>query len=84
MLVFVTILYTVATFFLAVYAHKNYKAAEVERKGAEEFRTQLSDLYQAIAIATLISAGPTSGHLAKSFTAFRENYQGKTQILPEN
>ena len=83
MLVLVTILYTIATFFLAYYACKDYQAAEAERKAAEDFRSQLNDLYQAIAIATLISAGPTDSHMPLSITNFRKHYQGRTQILPD-
>lgn len=91
MLVFVTIFYTAATFALAYYAYKNFQAAEADReaseefrsqqrKASEEFRCQLSDLYQAMAIATMLSSGQY-GEFEKIKSEFVKMYDGKVVIF---
>ena len=49
----------------------------------EAFREQLSDLYQALVIATLISATST-GTVARAIAQFRNQYKGTTPIFEED
>ncbi len=70
--------------------HKTTKVAAVRdqefREGLvdreEAFRKQLSDLYQALVIATIVGAG-TSGTVATAIGQFRNQYKGTTPIFEE-
>lgn len=84
MLVLVTFLYTVATFCLAYYAYKNFQSAELERQKSEEFRQEVSDLYQAIVISTITSqpyADMTMVPYYNSIRRFMNLYKGATKIF---
>ena len=94
MLIFVTILYTIATCFLAYYAYKNYEAAQIDRnaaeqsrsqsfEAAEEFRRTLRDLYEAIVIATLLSGPSSYGSYDTCRNTFESEYKGDIKIFKE-
>jgi hypothetical protein len=83
------IAYTIITAMIAWYTKKNYDLAreiksmnETLQKRDEEFREQVSDLYKAIVIATLIS-GPSGYELDgnRVLGKFRQLYNGKTEIF---
>jgi len=78
----------IATVFIALYGWKTHqltlqlKAAEDQRsKREEEFRQQLSDLYQAITIATLLSGPSGVGAFPSAIEAFQSKYKGKVRIF---
>ena len=78
----------IATAFIACYGRRSHqltlqlKATEEQRsKREEEFRQQLSDLYQAIVIATLLSGNSNLGALVEAKLAFEGLYKGKTKIF---
>ena len=52
---------------------------ERKEKGDEEFRQQVSDLYEAIVISN--SIGSTSGETSKRIGFFKEHYKGKTPVF---
>ena len=94
MLILVTILYTIATFFLAYYAYKNYEAAQTDRKAAEqsrrqsfeaaeEFRRTFRDLYEAIVIATLLSGPSSYGSYDNCRDIFESEYKGDIKIFKD-
>lgn len=85
-----TIVMAIATVFLAIFAYQSNKLAqEIKRTndlkdaGDAEFKQQLSDLYQAIVISTLLSGPSSYGSLKQAIGAFKTQYGGKTQIFKE-
>jgi len=60
--------------------HKTTKMASARE---ETFREQLSDLYQALVIATIVGAVPTGSTLSVAIGRFRNQYKGKTPIFEE-
>ncbi len=60
--------------------HKTTKAASARE---ETFREQLSDLYQALVIATIVGAG-TTGTTGQTIGQFKNLYKGETPIFEED
>jgi len=76
-----TIAMAVATVIIAWYAYCNYRLYKTMQEKEIEYKEQISDLYQAIVIATLMS-GPTSfADMGKTIEAFNSYYKGKTKIF---
>ena len=82
---------TIASIAIAIYAFKSHdlakeikKANELKTKGDQEFREQVSDLYQAIVISNLIpihsGAGADSVQHPSAIDFFKRVYKGKTPI----
>jgi len=73
-----TALTTLATIVVAWYAYSNHKLTREIRGSEERHQQELSALFQAIVIATLL----TSSHdLKLTLDAFKQYYQGKTEIF---
>lgn len=80
----------IASVVIAFYAWKNHELAKsfegldkLREKRDQEYRCQVSDLYQGIIIATLMGGQPSSGVLKESIATFKERYNGKTPIFKE-
>jgi hypothetical protein len=85
----------IATIVIAIYAGKSHElsvksyqlaqeikvANELKTKGDQEFREQVSDLYQAIVISTLLSGPGTYSIMDSLIDAFKSKYKGKTPIF---
>jgi hypothetical protein len=78
----------VATAVIAFYAWRSYELSQqikntndLKIKGDQEFREQLSDLYQAITISTLLSGPSSTGAFDRAISAFKSQYKGKTPIF---
>jgi hypothetical protein len=54
---------------------------KVIQKKKAEYKEQISDLYQAIVIATLLSGPTSTGGIEKATQEFKSLYKGKTRIL---
>ncbi|HOX22222.1 MAG TPA: hypothetical protein PLL10_02065 [Elusimicrobiales bacterium] len=87
---FATAFSALATIVIAVWAYKSHKLAEeikkstdVQKKENDEYRTQVSDLYQAIAIATLISGPSSTGGADAAIKCFKNHYKGKTPVFKD-
>ena len=89
------ILTTLSTVVIAWYSFQSYRLSkEIKRvndlreKSEEEFKRQISDLYQAIVVATLISGPSSVGAVTQTGidsvkNTFNQYYKGSTQIFPE-
>jgi hypothetical protein len=85
-----TIVMTLATVALATFAWQSNKLSkEIKRandlKEAEDkgFKQQVSDLYQAIVISTLISGPSSYGAFGSAKDLFKSQYGGKTPVFKE-
>lgn len=72
-----------ATIVIAIYAWKSHSLASTLNERDDEFREQVSDLYKAIVISSMV-ANPGAG-MADTMTGriklFREHYDGTTKIF---
>lgn len=80
----------VATCVIAFYSWRSFKLSEEIKRSNElkttsdqEFRQQVSDLYQAIVISTLISGPSSYGAFGPAKDVFKSQYRGKTPIFKE-
>ena len=78
----------VATVFIALYVRRSHQLAqEIKRSNEqktgrdEEFRQQVSHLYQAIVIATLLSGPSGRGQYIEAKKLFESQYNGETPIF---
>ncbi len=85
-----TSIMAMATVSLAFFAYQsNRLAKEIKRtndlREAEdrEFRQQVSDLYQAIVVSTLISGPSSYGTFGQAKDVFKSQYRGKTSIFKD-
>ncbi len=85
-----TIVMAIATACLALFAYQsNRLAKEIKRTNDlrvaedKEFRQQVSDLYQAIVISTLISGPSSYGAFGQAKDVFKSQYRGKTPIFKD-
>ncbi len=83
-----TAMTALATVMIWVYARKSHQLAQALKQTEEararrddEFREQLSDLYQAIVIATVLSGPSSFGQFHNSVEVFNQQYTGKTPIF---
>lgn len=74
----------VATLVIAIYAWKSHRLSkqikrsnDLKIRSDEEFREQVSSLYQAIAVATLSSAH----NYGQALAMFQQHYKGKVKIF---
>ena len=79
-----TVVTAVATGVIAFFTWKMHQVTQQHSRKEEEFRQQLSDLYQAITIATLLSGNSNAGVLRNAIEAFKSVYKGTTPIFREN
>ena len=71
---------TAATIVIAFYAYSNYKLTVQLRDSAKHHQQELSDLYQAIIIATLLTSS-TGQNVNLLISAFKSYYKGTTKIF---
>jgi type II secretory pathway pseudopilin PulG len=75
-----------ATAFVAYYARATLKLTQQMEASARQHQEELSDLYQAIVIATLLT-GPghnTSNFFENGKRYFKSAYKGNTEIFKES
>jgi len=72
---------SIAIAIVAWFAYCNYRLYKVIQKKDTEYKEQISDLYQAIVIATLLSGPTSTGGIEKAIQEFKSHYKGKTRIL---
>ena len=83
-IVFSTLVSSIATVVIAIYAYRSYQLSSNIQKQSQEYQQQVSDLYQAIVISNTFSdpnANLDSTHLEHKIKAFKELYKGKTPIF---
>jgi hypothetical protein len=71
---------TAAIIVIAFYAYSNYKLTVQLRDSAKHHQQELSDLYQAIVIATLLTSN-TGTDVNLLITTFNHYYKGATKIF---
>jgi len=69
-----------ATIAIAYYAFRAHNLTKEMRRTQENRDQEVSDLYQAIVIATLLS-GPTASNIGSLTPTFEKLYNGKTKIF---
>jgi len=86
----VTIIMAAATVALAIFAWQSNKLSkEIKRTNDlretedKEFKQQVTDLYQAIVVAEIISTPNMIGQYDAIIKAFKSHYKGKTPIFKE-
>ena len=77
-------LMSISTFFMAAATIVIAISAYMSYRRDKKFQQQLSDLYQGIVVATVLS-GPTNTlqTVNARIAEFKNNYKGKTEIFPE-
>jgi len=80
-MIIAAIVTSIATIIIAWYASCNYKLYKIIQEKNTEHKEQISDLYQAIVIATLLSGPTSTGGIEKAIQEFKSQYKGKTRIL---
>jgi hypothetical protein len=88
LLVISTAVSALATCVIAVYSCFSWKltvemkrANDLKDKADQEFKEQVSDLYRAIVVATILSGPSSYGSLDQATSAFNAQYAGKTKIF---
>ena len=83
-----TVLMTVATVFLAIFAFQSNKLSKEIKRMSDlrevedaQYKQQISDLYQAIVISTLLSGPSSYGAFGQARDAFNSLYKGGTSIF---
>lgn len=71
-----------ATIMMAVFTRRIHAVSKAAAAREERFQGQLSDLYTAIVVATLVGSPVPGSTLADQFRRFSNNYSGQTPILP--
>lgn len=74
----------IATCFIAYYSFVSSKIADEIKKQNDKHDSELKDLYQAIAIATLMGGNGNSGVVKTLISTFNQHYKGKVQIFNQN
>ncbi len=72
---------TIATCIMAFYTKQTRDIYKRTVASQDQFQGQLSDLYQAIVIATMQSANSAPDVLPSFITEFKKYYKGKTKIF---
>lgn len=75
------IITSIATVIIAWYAYCNYRLYKVIQEKDAEYKEQISDLYQAIVIATLLSGPSSYGGIEEAIKEFNRHYKGKTKVF---
>ena len=80
-MIITNIIIAVASATIAWCTYLNYKLYQVIQKKDKEYKEQISDLYQGIIIATLISGPSSYGQILQAIEEFKKHYKGKTKIF---
>ena len=76
-----TLISAIATLVIAFYAYSSIKLSKEIHNKSEQHQQELSDLYQAIVVATLLSGPSSVGAFASAKQIFSTTYKGKTPIF---
>lgn len=82
MIEFSAIVTAIASAIIAIYTYKAHQLTSAIRQKDSEHQQEIKDLFQAIVISNILSAGkPQGGQLLDGlFSEFERRYKGKTPI----
>ncbi len=77
-----SIINTIATVAIAIYASKAHTLTKKMKESQQQRDEEISDLYQAIVIATILS-GPSGPRIDDILSTFKKTYKGTTKIFSQ-
>ena len=75
---------TVATVAIAIFSYRTYQVYASMEKIMSRNLTETKDLYQAIVVATLLTAKTGPGEIDGTLKLFKHFYKGETKLFTED